>query len=157
MFGLWSSFCANLGLRPAHALLDLLDDLGRCVDVGLGAYPAFGVSVEQGEQHAAFSGCEGRVGGEQAVAEQLFSVKPSQDAHDEAQALAVDRTTSGQIRKALDTVVSPKQKLTNPIKKPKATWVEPMFYAEVEYRDITSEGLLRASSFKGLSKGTRGS
>jgi bifunctional non-homologous end joining protein LigD len=69
-----------------------------------------------------------------------------------------DRTTSAKIRKALDTVVSPKQKLTKPIKKPKATtWVEPKFYAEVEYRDITSEGLLRASSFKGLSKGTRGS
>ncbi|MGY3396445.1 ATP-dependent DNA ligase [Bradyrhizobium sp. USDA 3311] len=67
------------------------------------------------------------------------------------------RTTSAKIRKALDTVVSPKQKLTKPIKKPKATWVEPMFYAEVEYRDITSEGLLRASSFTGLSKGTRGS
>jgi hypothetical protein len=27
-----------------------------------------------------------------------------------------------------------------------------MFVAEVEYRDITSDGLLRASSFKGLSK-----
>jgi bifunctional non-homologous end joining protein LigD len=27
--------------------------------------------------------------------------------------------------------------------------------AEVEFRDITSEGLLRQSSFKGLSKGTR--
>jgi bifunctional non-homologous end joining protein LigD len=67
------------------------------------------------------------------------------------------RTTSAQIRKALDTVVSPKQKLTKPIKKPKATWVEPKFYAEVEYRDITSEGLLRASSFKALIKGTRGS
>jgi bifunctional non-homologous end joining protein LigD len=67
------------------------------------------------------------------------------------------RTTSAQIRKALDTVVSPKQKLTNPIKKPRATWVEPRFYADIEYRDITSEGLLRASSFKGLSKGTRGS
>ncbi|WFU77019.1 non-homologous end-joining DNA ligase [Bradyrhizobium sp. CB2312] len=65
-----------------------------------------------------------------------------------------DRTTSGKIRKALETVVSPKAKLTKPIKKPKATWVEPAFYAEVEYRDITSEGLLRASSFKGLSKGT---
>jgi bifunctional non-homologous end joining protein LigD len=26
------------------------------------------------------------------------------------------------------------------------------FYADVEYRDITSEGLLRASSFKGLSR-----
>jgi bifunctional non-homologous end joining protein LigD len=65
------------------------------------------------------------------------------------------RTKSAEIRKALDTVVSPKQKLTKPIKKPKATWVEPKFYADIEYRDITSEGLLRASSFKGLSKGTR--
>ena len=63
-----------------------------------------------------------------------------------------DRTTSGKIRKALDTVVSPKAKLTKPIRKPKATWVEPTFYADIEYRDITSEGLLRASSFKGLSK-----
>ncbi|WP_426616300.1 hypothetical protein [Bradyrhizobium sp. McL0616] len=60
-----------------------------------------------------------------------------------------NRTTSAQIRKALDTVVSPKAKLTKPIKKPKATWVEPKFFAEVEFRDITSEGLLRASSFKG--------
>ena len=63
------------------------------------------------------------------------------------------RTVSSQIRKQLDTVVSPRAKLTKPIKKPKATWVEPTFYAEVEYRDITSEGLLRASSFKGLNKG----
>ena len=59
------------------------------------------------------------------------------------------RTVSSQIRKQLDTVVSPKSKLTKPIKKPKATWVEPTFVADVEYRDITSEGLLRASSFKG--------
>jgi bifunctional non-homologous end joining protein LigD len=56
------------------------------------------------------------------------------------------------IRKQLDTVVSPKSKLTKPIRKPKATWVEPTFVADIEYRDITSEGLLRASSFKGLSK-----
>jgi len=62
------------------------------------------------------------------------------------------RTVSSQIRKQLDTVVSPKSKLTKPIKKPKATWVEPTFVADVEYRDITSEGLLRASSFKGLSR-----
>jgi bifunctional non-homologous end joining protein LigD len=66
------------------------------------------------------------------------------------------RTVSSQIRKQLDTVVSPKSKLTRPIKKPKATWVEPSFTAEVEFRDITSEGLLRQSSFKGLTKGTRG-
>jgi bifunctional non-homologous end joining protein LigD len=64
------------------------------------------------------------------------------------------RTISSQIRKQLDKVVSPKSKLTKPIRKPKATWVEPKFFADVEYRDITSEGLLRASSFKGLSKGT---
>jgi bifunctional non-homologous end joining protein LigD len=63
-----------------------------------------------------------------------------------------NRTTSAQIRRQLDAVVSPKQKLTKPIKKPKATWVEPKFFADVEYRDITSEGLLRASSFKGLSR-----
>jgi bifunctional non-homologous end joining protein LigD len=60
------------------------------------------------------------------------------------------RTVSSQIRKQLDTVVSPKSKLTKPIRKPKATWVEPTFVADVEYRDITSEGFLRASSFKGL-------
>jgi bifunctional non-homologous end joining protein LigD len=64
------------------------------------------------------------------------------------------RTVSSQIRKQLDTVVSPKSKLTKNIRKPKATWVEPKFYADVEYRDVTSEGLLRASSFKGLIKGT---
>jgi bifunctional non-homologous end joining protein LigD len=62
------------------------------------------------------------------------------------------RTVSSQIRKHLDTVVSPKSKLSRPIRKPKATWVEPKFYADVEHRDITSDGLLRASSFKGLSR-----
>ncbi|OSJ36827.1 MULTISPECIES: non-homologous end-joining DNA ligase [Bradyrhizobium] len=62
------------------------------------------------------------------------------------------RTVSSEIRKKLDTVVRPKAKLTKPIRKPKATWVEPTFYADIEFRDITSEGLLRASSFKGLSR-----
>ena len=37
------------------------------------------------------------------------------------------RTVSSQIRKQLDTVMSPKPKLTKPIRKPKATWVEPKF------------------------------
>src|SRR6202012_5200110 len=62
------------------------------------------------------------------------------------------RTVSSQIRKQLETVVSPKSKLTKAIRKPKATWVEPKFYADVGYRDITSEGLLRQSSFKGVKK-----
>jgi bifunctional non-homologous end joining protein LigD len=43
-------------------------------------------------------------------------------------------------------------KFSAAVKKPKAIWVEPTFVAAVEYRDITSEGLLRASSFKGLSR-----
>jgi bifunctional non-homologous end joining protein LigD len=63
------------------------------------------------------------------------------------------RTVSSEIRKKLNTVVIPKSKLTKPIRKPKATWVEPSFTAEVEFRDITSEGLLRQSSFKGLTRG----
>ncbi|WP_246175403.1 hypothetical protein [Bradyrhizobium paxllaeri] len=46
------------------------------------------------------------------------------------------------------------QRATLKSKAPKATWVEPTFYADVEYKDITSEGLLRASSFRGLFKGT---
>jgi bifunctional non-homologous end joining protein LigD len=49
-------------------------------------------------------------------------------------------------------VVNPKSKLTKQVKKPKATWVEPTFFADVEYGDITSEGLLRQSSFKGLKR-----
>jgi bifunctional non-homologous end joining protein LigD len=64
------------------------------------------------------------------------------------------RTVSSQIRKNLNTVVTPKSKLTKPVRKPKATWVEATFIAEVEYRDITSEGLLRQSSFKDCPKGT---
>ena len=62
------------------------------------------------------------------------------------------RTVSSQLGKQLDAVVSPKSKLSRPLRKPKASWDEPVFAAEVESRDITSEGLLRASSFKGLSK-----
>lgn len=65
------------------------------------------------------------------------------------------RTISSQIRKQLDTVISPKSKLSKPLKELKATWVEPTFFADVEFRDITSEGLLRQSSFKGLSRRTK--
>lgn len=52
-----------------------------------------------------------------------------------------DRTTSVKIRKAIHTVVNPKSKLSKQLKKPRAAWVKPT----IEYRDFTSEGLLRAS------------
>ena len=61
------------------------------------------------------------------------------------------RTVSADLRRKLNEVVSPESKLTKPVRRPKATWVEPKFHAEEEYRDITPEGLLRQSSFKGLS------
>ncbi|WP_247372402.1 non-homologous end-joining DNA ligase [Bradyrhizobium sp. 18] len=62
------------------------------------------------------------------------------------------RTKSAEIRKALDTVVSPKQKLTSASRNRRPPGSSRSLFADVEYRDITSEGLLRASSFKGLSK-----
>jgi bifunctional non-homologous end joining protein LigD len=43
------------------------------------------------------------------------------------------RTVSSQIRKQLDDVVTPKSKLTKPIRKPKATWVDPSFQVKVGY------------------------
>ena len=64
-------------------------------------------------------------------------------------------TTSARIRKALDAVVSPKQKLTKTIRKPKATWVEPEFYADVECRDITSPRSPARQLVQRLIKGTR--
>jgi bifunctional non-homologous end joining protein LigD len=63
------------------------------------------------------------------------------------------RATSADLRKRLDALMTPKSQLTAPVRKSKATWVEPKLVAEVEYRDITSEGYLRHSSFKGLAKG----
>ncbi|WP_375312845.1 non-homologous end-joining DNA ligase [Bradyrhizobium sp. A5] len=62
------------------------------------------------------------------------------------------RKMSADLRRKLDALASPKSKLTKPIRKPKATWVDPKLVADVEYRDITSEGYLRHSSFKGLAK-----
>jgi bifunctional non-homologous end joining protein LigD len=63
------------------------------------------------------------------------------------------RAVSADLRKRLDALVTPKSKLTPPVRKPKATWVDPKLIADVEYRDITSEGYLRHTSFKELAKG----
>lgn len=58
--------------------------------------------------------------------------------------------TAIDVRKKLQPLITPESKLTRKVRKPKAKWVELKYEAEVQYRDITSEGLLRASSFKGL-------
>jgi hypothetical protein len=50
----------------------------------------------------------------------------------------VEPDNSSRIRKQLDTVISPKSKLTKAFKKSQPRWVEPEFFADVEYRDIIS-------------------
>jgi bifunctional non-homologous end joining protein LigD len=60
------------------------------------------------------------------------------------------RKTAAAIRRQLDAIATPTSRLTVPIRKPKARWVEPKLWAEVDYRDITSDCLLRHSSFQGL-------
>jgi bifunctional non-homologous end joining protein LigD len=62
------------------------------------------------------------------------------------------RAVAADLRRRLDGLVTPKTKLSGRVNKPKATWVEPELIAEVDYRDITSEGYLRHSSSKGLAK-----
>ena len=56
-----------------------------------------------------------------------------------------------ELRKRLDGLVVEKAPLTVPLRKPKAIWVRPVLQAEIEYRALTGDGLLRAASFKGLS------
>lgn len=55
-----------------------------------------------------------------------------------------------EIRKRLDPLVQKRSPLTEKISKPKARWVKPKLLAEVEYRTLTEEGLMRHPSFKGL-------
>jgi bifunctional non-homologous end joining protein LigD len=55
-----------------------------------------------------------------------------------------------ELREKLDPLIIRKSPLSEPIKKPKATWVEPVVDAEVEYGGITDDGLLREAVFKGL-------
>jgi len=64
--------------------------------------------------------------------------------------------TSVSVRRQLEAFVTPEQRLTRKVRKPRAKWVEPRFYAEVVYRDITADGLLRQTAFKGLSESRAG-
>jgi bifunctional non-homologous end joining protein LigD len=55
-----------------------------------------------------------------------------------------------EVRERLDPFIIKKSPLSVPVKKPKATWVQPVVQAEIEYGGITDDGLLRAAVFKGL-------
>ncbi|MDB6102821.1 MAG: putative ATP-dependent ligase protein [Gammaproteobacteria bacterium] len=55
-----------------------------------------------------------------------------------------------ELRERLNPLIRGTSPLSIAVKKPKATWVEPLLAAEVEYGSITSAGVLRAASFKGI-------
>ncbi|MBH5370431.1 DNA ligase D [Bradyrhizobium glycinis] len=58
--------------------------------------------------------------------------------------------TARELRERLDPLIRRNSPLDLPVKKPKATWVEPVVNAEVEYGALTDDGLLREAVFKGL-------
>jgi bifunctional non-homologous end joining protein LigD len=55
-----------------------------------------------------------------------------------------------EVRERLDPLIVKRSPLAVPVKKPKATWVQPIIEAEIEYSGFTDDGLLRAAVFKGL-------
>ncbi|TPN09896.1 DNA ligase D [Mesorhizobium sp. B2-3-3] len=54
------------------------------------------------------------------------------------------------VRERLDPLITGKSPLSETIKKPKATWVEPVVLAEVQFSGVTDRGILREAVFKGL-------
>jgi bifunctional non-homologous end joining protein LigD len=59
-------------------------------------------------------------------------------------------TTARELRERLDPFIRKQSPLSIPVKKPKATWVEPEVDAEIEYGALTDDGLLREAVFKGV-------
>lgn len=55
-----------------------------------------------------------------------------------------------ELRERLDPYIRKTSSLSIPVKKPKATWVEPAVLAEIEYSALTAEQRLRAPIFKGI-------
>ncbi|CDX30927.1 DNA ligase D [Mesorhizobium sp. SOD10] len=54
------------------------------------------------------------------------------------------------IRERLDPLIVSKSPLSEPIQKPKATWVKPVVLAEIQFSGVTDRGILREAVFKGL-------
>src|SRR3954447_7756102 len=59
-------------------------------------------------------------------------------------------TTARELRERLDPLIRKTSPLDVPVKKPKATWVEPEVDAEIEFGALTDDGLLREAVFKGF-------
>jgi bifunctional non-homologous end joining protein LigD len=64
--------------------------------------------------------------------------------------------TARELRQRLEPMITPRQPLSKPIRKPQVTWVSPMLDAIVSYSSETSTGKLRHPSFAGLAQVPRG-
>jgi len=58
--------------------------------------------------------------------------------------------TARELRERLHPLILRTSPLSEPVKKPKATWVRPEVEAEIHFGGITDDGLLREAVFKGL-------
>lgn len=58
--------------------------------------------------------------------------------------------TAQSVRERLAPLIRKSPPVAKPLRKKDTIWVEPMFEAEVEFRGMTSDGMLRHPSFKGL-------
>src|SRR3954464_12285274 len=58
--------------------------------------------------------------------------------------------TARVLRERLDPLITGKSPLSEPIVKPKATWIRPEALAEIEFSGVTDRGVLRGALFKGL-------
>ena len=58
--------------------------------------------------------------------------------------------TARMLRELLDPITVRKSPLTTPVRKPKASWVQPVVLVDVQYRSVTPDGRLRHASFKGV-------
>jgi len=54
------------------------------------------------------------------------------------------------LRERLDPYIRTSSPLSVPVKKPKATWVEPVLQAEIAFSSVTADNLLRAPVYKGI-------
>ncbi len=61
-----------------------------------------------------------------------------------------DRKTAAAIRRALAPLARGACPLAKPIKRADTIWIEPRYEADVVYSEITSDGMVRHPSFKGL-------
>jgi bifunctional non-homologous end joining protein LigD len=59
-------------------------------------------------------------------------------------------TSARRLRELLDPHIRKTSPLDVSVKKPKATWVEPVVDAEIEYSTITGDGLLREAVYRGV-------